>query len=364
MQTIHVTASRQYDCLLEAGLLARAGELIREDLIRRRGGSAAAKCRRICIVSDEIVSGLYGQPEQEVYRSLEQAGFEVSRFVFPGGEDHKNLRTIESLLDHLTENSFTRSDMLVALGGGITGDVTGFAAAIYQRGIEFVQIPTSLLAAVDSSVGGKTGVNLRAGKNLTGAFWQPNLVIFDPQVLATLSEALILDGMAEILKAGLIKDPGLTKDACELKDDPPRLLPVISRAIDIKRQIVEADERESGERKLLNLGHTLAHAIETCSGYAISHGAAVAMGTVIIAKASEQLGWSEAGCAGQIREIFERFGYRLDCPFSAGQLAAVARGDKKAGGSCITLVIPETPGRCILKDVPLDELEEVIRKGL
>ena len=289
MQTIHVTASREYDCLLGSGLLDRAGELIRSDLVSRRGAASAHKCRRICVVSDQNVSDLYGQEDHALIRSLKSAGFEISRFVFPGGEAHKNLQTVEALLDHLSENRFTRSDILAALGGGITGDITGFAAAVYQRGIEFVQIPTSLLAAVDSSVGGKTGVNLKAGKNLAGAFWQPNLVLFDPAVLATLSEELLLDGMAEILKAGFITDEGLLQDALALiggpqKQDSPALIggpqkqdgparslktcepdafvPLIGRAIDIKRKIVEEDERESGSRKLLNLGHTLAHAID------------------------------------------------------------------------------------------------------
>ena len=206
MISIHVNASKEYDVILKAGVLSEAGALIREDLSRRRGTAGILRSRRICIVTDETVADLYGGQQQTLFSSLRDAGFDVSRFVFPGGEDHKNMETIQQLLDHLTENRFSRTDLLVALGGGIVGDVTGFAAAIYLRGIDFVQIPTTLLAAVDSSVGGKTGVNLPAGKNLAGAFWQPNLVLFDPAVLTTLSQDLLLDGMAEILKAGFIAD--------------------------------------------------------------------------------------------------------------------------------------------------------------
>ncbi len=439
MITIHVNASKEYDVILKAGLLSEAGMRIRADLEKRRGASGVLHCRRVCVVSDETVAALYGGQNQALLSSLRHAGFETTTFVFPDGEDHKSMETVERLLDHLTEHRFSRSDLLVALGGGITGDLTGFAAAIYLRGIDFVQIPTTLLAAVDSSVGGKTGVNLPAGKNLAGAFWQPNLVLFDPAVLTTLSQPLLMDGMAEILKAGFIADntvvydalmvprtgdgyaiipgagaeppegwPGSEEETFEtpdltmtdfgtvadasaagagdiaertlslydflcmgyqgnrppIFDHPEEMIRLIAKAINIKRLIVEEDEWESGQRKLLNLGHTVGHAIEKCSDYQISHGSAVATGIAIIAKAGQSLGWLQEGYGDDIRTILQYFGYNLRCPYPAFALADAALNDKKARGIRIALVVPDYPGHCILKDVAFSELEDIIARGL
>lgn len=388
MITIHVNTAREYDVLLADGLLSQAGELIREDLYRRRGGSGGKEARQICVVSDQTVSDLFGGREQTLIPALEEAGFRVTTFVFADGEDHKRMETVESLLDHLTAHHFTRTDLIVALGGGIPGDVAGFAAAIYLRGIDFVQIPTSLLAAVDSSVGGKTGVNLPAGKNLAGAFHQPNLVLFDPSVLKTLPPDRLQDGMAELLKAGFIGDPEILRTAMDLQEptaaDPgtpgqngaagsdaesflvrrEALLPLIARAIDVKRRIVEEDERESGSRKLLNLGHTVGHAIERCSDYRLSHGKAVAQGMLLVAEAAARRRLCREGCPKTIRQILTRFGFDLCCPFSPEDLAEAAASDKKIRGETITLVIPDYPGPCRLESLPVSELEGFIRDGL
>lgn len=441
MITIHVNASKKYDVILKAGLLSEAGKFIRSDVEQRRGTAGLLHCRRACIVTDETVGALYGGPNQALMSSLQEAGFETYTYTFPGGEDHKNMETVAGILDFLTEHRFSRSDILIALGGGIPGDVTGFAAAIYLRGVDFVQIPTTLLAAVDSSVGGKTGVNLPAGKNLAGAFWQPNLVLFDPAVLTTLSQPLLMDGMAEILKAGFIADntvvydalmvpksnegyaiipgagaeppegwpgaeedddfeetadPTLTDFGPELDasvsdtaatqagplslydfmqlgysgarppifDRPEAMIRLIAKAVNIKRRVVEEDERESGRRKLLNLGHTVGHAIEKCSNYEVSHGAAVAKGTAIIAKAGQSRGWIQEGYGDDICTILAYFGYDLRCPYPAWALADAAMNDKKAHGIRISLVIPDYPGHCVLKDVPFSELEEIIEEGL
>ncbi len=367
METIHVNASKPYDVILSAGVLSEAGKLIRTELEQRRGTAGMLRCRRVCVVTDETVGALYGGPSQALHTSLRNAGFETTSFVFPGGESHKTMDTVSQLLDHLTENRFSRTDLLVALGGGITGDVTGFAAAIYLRGIDFVQIPTTLLAAVDSSVGGKTGVNLPAGKNLAGAFWQPLLVLFDPAVMTTLSQPLLMDGMAEILKAGFIADSNIIYDAMNVSsifDHPETMMRLIGNAVNVKRQIVEADERESGERMLLNLGHTVGHAIEKCSSYEISHGAAVAIGMKIIAKAGQAMEWIESGYGDDICGILDYFGYDLRCPYPAWALADAALNDKKMQGGRIRLVVPDHPGHCILKEVPAADLEDIIQKGL
>ena len=381
MIKITVNASRKYDVLMERGSLAKAGEYICRAIGSETAGQPNASGRKLCIITDANVDKLYGQPEQALWRSLESVGFDVTKFVFPGGEDHKNMSTITDILDYLADQSFTRSDMLLALGGGITGDITGFAAASYLRGIEFIQVPTSLLAVVDSSVGGKTGVNLSSGKNLAGAFHQPSLVLFDPDVLDTLSDELKLDGLAETIKAGIIADPEMfsiigrsaagthiSKDSGIL-DDTDLLTKLASMAVEVKRAIVEEDERESGKRALLNLGHTVAHAIEKCSDYDISHGHAVAMGMAIISAAAEEMGWCEdilsgETCHSRITDILIKFGFPMTCPYSAKELASAALHDKKRRGGEITLVIPKTIGECELKKIPVDELEKVFEAGL
>jgi len=357
MIKLTVNASRKYDVVMERGVLGKAGEYI-----------GKSNGRKVCIITDDNVDKLYGQPEHTLWASLTSAGFDVYKYVFPGGEDHKNMSTVAGILEFLAEQSFTRSDLLLALGGGITGDITGFAAATYLRGIEFIQVPTSFLAVVDSSVGGKTGVNLSSGKNLAGAFWQPSLVLFDPDVLDTLSDELKLDGMAEAIKAGIIADPQiltmLDRSAGELLDDNDLLTEIAAKAVKVKRTIVEEDERESGKRALLNLGHTAAHAIEKCSAYGISHGHAVAMGMVMISAAAAAEGLCEKAFHEEIVSIIKQAGFALTCPYSAKELTSAALHDKKRRGDSITLVIPEAAGSCRLKKIPVGELEAFFEKGL
>lgn len=355
METITITASRTYQVLTESGLLAGSGSLIRQAL--GEGG------KKLCVVTDDNVDALYSRALMD---SLTEAGYETVKFVFPAGERSKSMETVSLLLEFLAENQLTRSDALVALGGGVTGDLTGYGAASYLRGIPFVQVPTTLLAAVDSSVGGKTGVNLKAGKNLAGAFWQPSLVLFDTDTMKTLSYDLVLDGAAEAIKAGAIADRGLFSyiSACGDLTEPSVITHLSRRAIEIKREVVEADERDTGVRQLLNFGHTMGHSIEACSRFFISHGHAVAMGMVIISRAALKLGWSEEDCLTPLLESLEKFRFPLDCPYSAEQLARAALKDKKRMGDAITLVIPVSLGHCRLKKLPVSQLEDVIKAGL
>lgn len=362
MIKISVSASRKYNVIMEKGLLALAGLHIKEAL-----GPATGKVenKKICIVTDANVDSIYGKDNQPLQTSLKAAGFDVYKYVFPGGENHKTMGTIEEILDFLADNKFTRTDMLLALGGGITGDVTGFAAAAYLRGIEFIQVPTTLLAIVDSSVGGKTGVNLKAGKNLAGAFWQPSLVLFDSDVLDTLSYDIKLDGIAEAVKAGAIANPEIINEISRQADidNHDFLIKIASLAIYVKKKVVEEDERDHGSRQLLNFGHTIAHAIEKCSNYEISHGHAVAMGMAMVSKASDKLGWTAEKCSDTITDILGKFGFPLQCPFSASQLTEATLQDKKIRGSEITLVIPECLGKCVLKTIPVNELEKFVALG-
>lgn len=282
MNNITISASKTYDVITDTGLLCRAGSFIRRAL--------GENTKKLCIVTDDQVDPLYTAP---LWKALETEGFRLAKFVFPHGEASKTLDTVSDLLEFLADSQLTRSDGLIALGGGIAGDVTGFAAASYLRGIAFVQVPTTLLAAVDSSVGGKTGVNLKAGKIWPEPFWQPSMVLFDLDTIKTLPYELFLDGVAESIKAGAIADKELFSyiQETERLSDLSAIAHLSQRAIEIKRQVVEEDERDTGVRQLLNFGHTIGHAIEKCSGFSITHGHAVAIGMVIVSRAAEHIGW-------------------------------------------------------------------------
>ena len=252
---------------------------------------------------------------------------------------------------------------MAALGGGVTGDMAGFAAAVYLRGIRCVQLPTTLLAAVDSSVGGKTAVDLTAGKNLAGAFSQPAAVLCDTDCLKSLPAAVFADGAAEAIKTGVLCDEtlfALFEDGT-LTADPGE---VIARCIAYKAGVVERDEKELGERKLLNLGHTVGHAIEKCSGFTIPHGHAVAAGLAIMARSAEALGWTEEPLAERIAACLERNGLPTGTDYTAEALAQAALSDKKRAGDTITVVVPRRIGECELKKLPVRELPGLIAAGL
>lgn len=372
MRSFTVKASTEYEVLMGSGLLSEAGSLIKKVL---------PKAETLAVITDDKVGALYGGEDQALMKSLSDAGYTLRKYTFPNGEASKKMDTVCGMLEFLAsgENALTRSDAIVALGGGVTGDMAGLAAALYMRGINFVQIPTSLLAAVDSSVGGKTGVDLTAGKNLAGAFWQPSLVIYDTDTADTLEKDQIMDGLAEAVKSGIIADPSLftyirdnSEKLKEYMDDTGirgedfhRLIETVAfRSADVKRIIVEKDEKESGERQLLNLGHTFGHAIEKLSGYGTSHGLAVAKGTALIAEASAAAGMIPAASAEEIISALAGLGYDLSCPYRAEDLAEAALSDKKRRGSEITLVIPEKVGRCSLRRIQTAGLKDLIRSAL
>lgn len=345
MQTVHIGVSDSYDVLVGAGLLNECGPRMREVI---------GLCRA-AIVSDSTVDVLYGDA---VERSLRDAGYDALRCVFPAGEKNKTLATLCGILEFLAENHLTRADVVVALGGGVTGDMAGFAAAVYMRGIRFVQMPTTLLAAVDASVGGKTAVDLPAGKNLAGAFHQPSLVLTDVDVMRALPKRLLSDGAAEIIKHGVLADAALFERMCA-PDWTSEMETILARNVAIKRDVVVSDERESGSRQLLNLGHTFGHAIERCSGYAMSHGQSVAVGMVIAAGA--------AGRADVCRAILaanRSCGLPVSAPYSAKTLAEAALSDKKRRGGLLTLVLPERIGACRLEKVEVSQLEEYFQRGI
>jgi 3-dehydroquinate synthase len=349
MATIAVNASKTYDIIIGTGLLDEAGSLIR----KVSGGQAAA------IVTDDNVAALYGKRLKD---SLEKSAYRVAQYVFSPGEAAKNVETYLSLIDFLAAQKLSRGDLVVALGGGVAGDLAGFAAATYLRGIRLIQIPTTLLAAVDSSVGGKTAVNLSAGKNLLGAFYQPDLVLSDVSLLSTLQSEVLRDGWAEVIKYAVIAGGQLFESLT--MPGNTQLEAIIARCVEIKRDIVAEDEFEKGKRKLLNLGHTIGHAIELLSEYRTSHGQAVAAGMAVVTRAAACMGICEAGFPEDLLRMLRRYGLPESTPYTAAQLASACLSDKKREGDFLTMVFPLKIGECLLKKIPVNELESVISLGI
>ena len=344
MKCITVNASRQYDVLIGPGLLPQLGQHTK----------ALGDAKTACIVSDAIVWSLYGKPATA---SLEEAGFKVISYVFPAGEDKKNGSNYLALLNTLSVYRFTRSDIIIALGGGVVGDLAGFAAATYLRGARFIQVPTTLLAAVDSSVGGKTAIDLPAGKNLAGAFWQPSLVLCDTDTLRSLPEEIFRDGCAEVIKYGILYDPELFRYLADVGVSFDREY-VISRCVELKRDVVARDEYDTGARMKLNLGHTIGHGIEACSHYEISHGKAVAAGMAIVARGSH------SPDAVRIVECLKRFRLPTTTEFSAEEITEHALSDKKRTGGTVRLILPRTIGCCDIVPMPVENLKRFIEEGL
>jgi 3-dehydroquinate synthase len=350
MTSIFIKTGKRYKVRIDDGLLAHAGELAAE---------AIRPCTLV-LVADDRVDALYGDTAAE---SFSRAGFRVLRYTFPNGEASKNMVTLGRLLEFLGEHAVTRSDLIAALGGGVTGDLAGFAAAVYLRGIRYLQIPTTFLAAVDSSVGGKTAVDLAAGKNLAGAFCQPEMVLCDPQVFSTLTPEIFSDGVAEGIKYGMIADADLFQDFSS-GEYRTKLEQTVARCVAIKGDVVARDEFDTGDRQLLNFGHTFGHAIELCSHFSVTHGHAVAIGMVIASRAAERRGICSTGCTASLLQALEACGLPVRCEFPADALFAAALADKKRAGDTITLILPQEIGRCIRHPIPVEELRGYLRDGL
>ena len=350
MTTVTVRASRPYEVTIGRGLLDTVGW---QAAGQWKGRSAA-------VVSDSTVAPLY---LNRVKDSLERAGFQVHSFVFPAGEDQKNGGTYLKLLEFLAARRLTRADGLIALGGGVVGDLAGFAAATFLRGIGFLQLPTTLLAAVDSSVGGKTAIDLTNGKNLAGAFYQPQAVLCDLDTLDTLPAEVFADGCAEVIKYGMIGDPALLArlETVDFRADPEEL---VARFVAQKRDLVEQDEFDTGARQLLNLGHTLGHGVEACSGYTVSHGRAVAIGMTLVTRAAVAFGRCPAEVLPRLRRLLERYGLPDATAYSAQALYEKTLSDKKRSGDTISLVVPIAWGASQLVRIPVSELPAWIERGL
>jgi len=349
MKTITVKATKTYDVMIGSGIFDNAGKTIR----KVSTGLTAA------VVTDDNVDVLYGN---KMAKTLAESGFRVVKYVFPNGEASKNTETFLSLINFLAGEKLDRTDVIVALGGGVPGDIAGFAAASYKRGTGFVQIPTTLLAAVDSSVGGKTAVNLTAGKNLFGVFYQPDLVLCDISLLSTQPPEVYKSGCAEIIKCGIIAD----RDLFESLKSPihEQLVDVVTRCIKIKRDIVTEDEFEHGTRKLLNFGHTVGHAIESLSEYSLPHGLAVAAGIAVETAISYKMGLCGKNSLCDILDMLRRYDLPDKTSYGADEITQACLSDKKRIGDCLTMVLPVETGKCILKDIPVNKLKETIQAGL
>ena len=349
MKTISVAASRPYDILIGSGLLADIGKFV----------GSLGNVFKITVVSDTNVFPIYGEL---VTSQLSAAGFDCNSYVFPAGEEHKNAVTYLSLLNHLAQHRLTRSDLILALGGGVVGDLAGFAAATYLRGIRYIQIPTTLLAAVDSSVGGKTAIDLPAGKNLAGCFWQPSLVICDTDCLVTLPQDIFRDGCAEVIKYAVLFDPELFAHLQQHGLQLDREW-VIERCVQWKRDVVAQDEFDTGARMLLNFGHTLGHAVESLSNYQISHGKAVAIGMSLICRACVKAGICDAQICDRIIALLALFGLPCSATYTPEMLFTAACADKKRNGGVIHLIVPQSIGTCIIRPTPVCELQSFIEAG-
>ena len=349
MKRIQVNTKPSYEVLIGPGVLSESGAYLK----------GLFPDSRLAVITDSTVAPLYLETARE---SLTAAGYTVSTHVFPAGEASKNFVTLSGILEFLASVPLTRTDCLIALGGGVAGDMAGFAAACYLRGIRYVQMPTTLLSAVDSSVGGKTAIDLKAGKNLAGAFLQPSAVLCDTDCLRSLPPEVFADGAAEAVKTGVLCDESLFAlfEDGSLTVNPAE---VIARCVAYKAGVVERDEREQGERKLLNLGHTIGHAIEKCSGYRIPHGHAVAAGLAIMARSAERQGMTEEPVADRICACLKAQNLPVVTEYPPDMLAEAAGADKKRSGDEITIIVLRKIGRCALEKIPVSGLLFTIRAG-
>lgn len=350
MNIVKVNASIEYEVKIGSGLLSALGSEI----------AHVTKATSAVIVSDSNVWPLYGQQAQE---SLKNSGFSVISFVFPAGESSKCGATYLQLMEFLALHHITRSDCLIALGGGVVGDLTGFAAATYLRGIAYIQVPTTLLAAVDSSVGGKTAIDLEHGKNLAGAFYQPRLVLCDTNTLNTLPTEIFLDGCAEVIKYGVLYDAELFAhlNSCGPMFDREK---VITKCVQWKRRVVAEDEFDTGSRMKLNFGHTIGHGVEAASQYEISHGKAVAIGMAIVSRASAARSICTSDTAGKIESLLSQFSLPVRTEYDSATLFEAALSDKKRNGNTVNLILPKAIGDCVIAPTPVDQLKSFIQEGL
>lgn len=340
MLTININTSPQYSIYTQNNLLCGCGELIRNH----------SNAKTFAIITDDIVDKLYSE---KLIQTLNSNGCRTVKFVFPHGEEQKSEKTLFDIYEFLSANQITRTDCLIALGGGVTGDITGYAAATYLRGLDFIQIPTTLLSQIDSSVGGKTGINIASGKNLVGAFKQPICVVCDPSVLSTLNKRELSDGMAEVVKYGMIKSATLFEfiEKHSLEDLLDIVSEIIPQCIEIKKQLVEADTFDRGERMLLNFGHTFGHSIEKISEFQITHGSGVAIGMCIVSEFDKSCSYID-----RLKNCLKAYDLPTECEYPLSKLAKICLNDKKRDGDTLNLIICDEIGDSRIQATPIDNI--------
>lgn len=341
-----------YDIFIEKGLFQKLGQLLKERI----------SSKKVAVVTDENLNSIYGKEIKEI---LEKSGYEVELIVVEPGEKSKSLSILEMVYGRLCSFQMTRSDLIIAFGGGVVGDLGGFAAATYLRGIPYVQVPTSLLSQIDSSVGGKVAVDLPYGKNLVGNFYQPKAVFIDPEVLKTLKHKFLVDGMGEVIKTGCIKSSSLIDELTNY-DDYNELLDniedIIYQCCDIKRSVVEVDERDTGERMKLNFGHTIGHAIEKYFNYeSYTHGEAVAMGLAEITRKSETLGITKKGTVEKLENLLSKYELPYEMPeMNRKEMLKAVTLDKKNIKENLNLILIKEFGESIIKKIKIEDMGEYI----
>ena len=358
---IHVTASEDYDVIIGSGILKDTGSIVRDVL---------PKASKILIVSDTNVAPLY---MDKVKASIEEAGISTYEYVFEAGERSKNIESVAGMWDLMAKEGFTRTDAVAALGGGVAGDMGGFAAATFLRGIKVIQIPTSLLAMVDSSVGGKTGIDLPVAKNQVGAFLQPAVVIEDTDCLKTLSPDLFTEGMGEVIKYAFIMDLPLYDllrkiadegKAEELSADTDNLTSVIKACVADKAYVIANDEFDTGLRQILNFGHTVGHVIEARSDFSLAHGVCVAKGMGIVTDAAVKAGTCDIDEASKMKDLIEAYGLPSSDDISAEDAAEGAMNDKKKRGDTLSLIVVNEIGKASIVKMTSEEYLAFLKKGL
>ena len=352
MQSIQLKLSQhKYNIYIENGLINKTGELI----------SQLFNSKNIVVITDTNVYNYYGET---LKNNLSNKNFDVNFIILEPGEETKNINSLVYIYNKLLDFSVNRDSLLIALGGGVVGDITGFAAATFLRGVKYIQIPTSVIAQVDSSIGGKVAVNLEQGKNLVGNFYHPHAVIIDPQVLLSLDDRFFYDGMAEVIKYGLIKDEVLFNNLLKYKNKTEILNHIeyiIYTCCNIKKEIVEKDEKDTGERMLLNFGHTLGHGIEAYYDYkTYTQGEEVAIGMYSISKIGEKLGLTNNGCSEKIKEVLLQYKLPYKLPVNINDLLNIINKDKKVLDNGLNFVLISDIGEGYIKKVKLADVAQFL----
>ena len=351
MEKIHINLGKDsYDIVIDSGLIRHAGDAV----------SSLTGAHDAAIITEDGIDRLYGM---DLVKSLESAGIRTQMIVVPSSEKSRSLSIVNRVYGALVDFGLPSDGVLIALGGRVVGDITGFVAATYHRGIAYIQFPTSVLSQIGSAIGGKITLDITAGKNLVGAFWQPSLVLCDTDTLDTLPREIFLDGCAEVIKYAILYDSDFFHYLASTGPGFDKAY-VIERCVTMKRDVVARDEFDTGERRLLNLGHTVGHGVEAKSNFTLSHGKSVAIGTAIIARSAVNYQLLSQECAIKIENLLREFCLPVRTQDSAKELASFALSDKKRTGGTVSLVVPRAIGRCEILSTPVEELENFIQAGL